>query len=63
MAEMKLSLARFVSTYRVSEAPGGRTRLDGRKGDPFFFSYPEVNVKLEWREKEEQEKEEEVCEA
>ena len=45
MAEMKMSLAKFVSNFKVTAVP--ETKLESTKGDPFFFSYPEVKVKLE----------------
>ncbi len=47
MAEMKISLAKFISTFKVVATP--ETKLESTKGDMFFFSYPEVKVKLERR--------------
>ncbi len=47
MAEMLISLAKFVSNFQIVDSPV--TELKGNLGDPFFFSYPEVKVKLEPR--------------
>lgn len=47
MVEMKISLAKFISTFKVVATP--ETKLESTKGDMFFFSYPEVKVKLERR--------------
>jgi len=49
MAEMKITLAKLISSFKVDEVPNV-TKLEGNKGDMFFFSYPEVQVKLTKRE-------------
>jgi len=45
MAEIKISLAKLISTVKL-ESVEGITSLNNNKGDMFFFSYPNLKVKI-----------------
>lgn len=47
MIEMKITIAKMLSAYRVVDTPD--TQLDIANGDQFLLAYPNMKVKLEKR--------------